>query len=177
VLGGAHHAAYIDPSNLSIILHINQIVPPFSILSQGFAKTSITILWTRLMGRNEHFGRAILYINLAILWALSLAAIITTYVQCSPPSLLWTGTPAELAQHCWDPHTYTNIALTQGAYSAFTDFFLALFPIYMVWNLRLNITKKLGLCLLMGFGILYVLLLHTYFEQLTKLRMFKMTSG
>ena len=155
-LGGGHHVVYIDPTQVPTILLLNQVVPPFSIFSQVFAKTSITILWTRLMSPDDSGRKLFLWINLAVLWSISIVSTITTYVQCSPPSLLWTGTPAELAQNCWDPKTYTDIAVAQGAYSAFTDFLLALFPIVIVWKLQMSLTRKLSMCLLMGFGVLYV---------------------
>lgn len=34
------------------------------------------------------------------------------------------------------------------------DFFLAILPISLVWNLKLNLQKKIGLCLLLGCGVI-----------------------
>lgn len=46
---------------------------------------------------------------------------------------------------------YTDKAL---GWLAFTDVALALLPITIIRNLQLSIKKKLGLCALMGLGIL-----------------------
>ena len=36
------------------------------------------------------------------------------------------------------------------------DFALAILPVSIVWNLKMNIKRKVGLCILLGLGILYV---------------------
>lgn len=40
------------------------------------------------------------------------------------------------------------------AWSAFTDFILAVFPITVFWNLQMKWSKKISVMLLMGLGFL-----------------------
>lgn len=40
------------------------------------------------------------------------------------------------------------------AYSVFLDFFLALLPISIVYNLQMSLKKKISLCILLGLGCL-----------------------
>lgn len=40
-------------------------------------------------------------------------------------------------------------------YSAFVDFALALFPITIVWDLKLSMKKRVGLSVLLGLGVLW----------------------
>ena len=40
-----------------------------------------------------------------------------------------------------------------AAWSAVSDISLALYPIAIVWNLHMHLRMKIGLCLLMGFGV------------------------
>lgn len=39
--------------------------------------------------------------------------------------------------------------------SVVSDFAFASFPILLLWNVQIKLKKKIGLCFLMGFGIMY----------------------
>lgn len=44
--------------------------------------------------------------------------------------------------------------MTITAYGTFMDFVLALMPITIVWNLKMSLKKKVGVCLLLGLGVM-----------------------
>lgn len=50
--------------------------------------------------------------------------------------------------------TSTNVKL---AFSAATDFALAIFPSFIIYNLNMETKLKIGLCAVMAVGILYAL--------------------
>ena len=51
---------------------------------------------------------------------------------------------------CW------QLAKVRVAYGVVADFTLALFPISIVWNLKVDMKTKFGLVSLMCLGVLYV---------------------
>ena len=44
--------------------------------------------------------------------------------------------------------------LNLAGYLAFLNLALALLPITIIWNLQLSLKKKVGLCAVMGLGVL-----------------------
>ena len=46
------------------------------------------------------------------------------------------------------------IELNLAGYLAFLDIALALLPVTIMWNLQLSLKKKVGLCAIMGLGVL-----------------------
>ena len=45
--------------------------------------------------------------------------------------------------------------------SVVSDFAFAGLPILLLWNVRIKLKKKIGICFLMGFGVMYLFLLRT----------------
>lgn len=56
--------------------------------------------------------------------------------------------------------------LTSPAFSALTDFYLALYPAVVLWSLKMNWRKKLALSIALGFGVWYVSLNHLILQAL-----------
>lgn len=52
---------------------------------------------------------------------------------------------------------------TTPAWSAFCDLCLALYPTTILWKLQMAFRLKLGLCILMGVGLMFVITLHRVF--------------
>lgn len=42
--------------------------------------------------------------------------------------------------------------------SVVSDFVFAGLPILMIWNVRIKLKRKIGICCLMGFGVMYFIL-------------------
>ncbi len=80
-----------------------------------------------------------------------IVAAIISFAQCNPPRALWEIVPGAV---CWDPSIQADWAVFGSAYSSFLDFVLALVPVTIVWDLKMSLQKKIGLCLLLGFGVL-----------------------
>ncbi|KAL9000871.1 MAG: hypothetical protein Q9169_000626 [Polycauliona sp. 2 TL-2023] len=73
--------------------------------------------------------------------------------QCSPVSKYWRN-PNEGSGTCYSKDTVAHIIIVQGVFSIVSDFVLALFPILLLWNVQLSKRTKLGLCMLMGLGVI-----------------------
>lgn len=155
-LGGCRHLYYLemDPVQAIKAIKINWITQPFTIMPLATGKISVAFLIMRFMG-NSRWRRAFL------IWPSMIGstvfcgiAIILICAQCSPVEALWN--PALVASGeavCWPSYRLTDYALFTGSWLAFMDLALALLPITIIWNLQLDWHKKVGLSILMGFGV------------------------
>ncbi|KAI4233244.1 MAG: hypothetical protein LQ349_004533 [Xanthoria aureola] len=73
--------------------------------------------------------------------------------QCTPISKYWRN-PLEGPGKCFDKDTVAIIIIVQGVFSIVSDFILAGFPILLLWNVQLSKRTKVGLCVLMGLGVI-----------------------
>lgn len=87
--------------------------------------------------------------------------------QCHPVHKYWNQS---LPGSCFRKDTVEKIVISQGGtcrrccnvrlplilavISIVTDFIGALFPMFLLWNVDIRFRSKVGLCLLMGLGIL-----------------------
>ncbi|KAL8915510.1 MAG: hypothetical protein Q9171_000075 [Xanthocarpia ochracea] len=73
--------------------------------------------------------------------------------QCSPISKYWRN-PLDGPGRCFSKATVETIIIIQGISSIVSDFIFAGFPIILLWNVQLSKRTKVGLCLLMGLGVI-----------------------
>ena len=70
--------------------------------------------------------------------------------QCNPVSGAWNSTvPAK----CFTYAQLERIIISQAIISIISDFVLALFPIVLLWKIQISFNLKVGLCGLMGLGL------------------------
>ena len=175
--GIGRHQFYLLPAQISKAVYLNLIAQPFGVMGVCLPKIAVAILIVRLMGPHKH-GVWFLYASTLSLTFLSMLCAIFLFAQCSPSAALWN--PAIPAK-CWPPAVISNFTTVVGgkvntrsllhsfltlltAYSAFCDLSLAIFPISVFWNLKLKVQKKIGICTVMGLGVMYIYskFLHGY---------------
>ena len=177
--GGVRHIEYLPPNKLEVVLKLQYVNQPFGILCVWFGKSSVALLLLRLMENTSKWRKLFLWINIVLYFAISIASLATTYAQCSPTRALWEPQLRKTGQaSCWNPKITSDIDIAQGgklsqlslrskreflltevlyeAYGAYLDFALAFMPITIVWEMNVSLRKKLGLCCLLGLGVLYV---------------------
>jgi len=120
-----------------------------------FAKIAIIALLLGVKGPNQKKRGYFLH----FLWVTNLLFVIVLtvmiYQQCNPSSAIWDITELQTAD-CTKRPAALIVGYTQGAWSAATDIALALYPISVVWDLQTSLKMKLGFCVLMSGGIMYV---------------------
>ncbi|KAN0077824.1 hypothetical protein V8E54_006128 [Elaphomyces granulatus] len=82
---------------------------------------------------------------------MNLITMIGNLTQCTPVSKTWDALESGT---CADISRLQNYNYAQGSLSALCDFILALYPVTFFWELQLKRSVKIGLCMLMGLGIL-----------------------
>ena len=142
-------------------------------MAAASGKTSVGFMVMRVTGPNTLWRKWFLYISVGLYIGISIVASTLVFVQCSPARALWDFSLAAMAK-CWKPMIAANVIILQSgmeslstpppsvltltcgaAYGTFLDFALALLPITIVYNLKLNLRKRIGLCILLGLGVLY----------------------
>jgi hypothetical protein len=148
--GLGRHMYYLlisDPNEISMVVKWQLYSEPLGIFGTTIPKIAVTMLLIKLLNPSKMATTYLWTMNI-VLNGFSIVCIITSFVQCAPTSTYWT----KVGGKCWDPTIVANLAITQGALSAFTDFNLALFPVSVIWSLHMPRARKAAVCALMGFG-------------------------
>lgn len=165
--GTGRHVYYLSAHQRVMAVKLNWVTQAFHIMSTCFGKISIVILMLRIIGNSKRQAW-FLYSIISALFVISVVCVAFIFAQCTPASTLWD--PAVVGK-CWSPVVQQNYgyftacmceipkyiyapADPSQAYSSFTDFILALFPITVLWDLQMKIRVKVSLAIIMGLGIL-----------------------
>ncbi|KAK3314646.1 hypothetical protein B0H66DRAFT_317070 [Apodospora peruviana] len=108
---------------------------PWYLMSDTMSKISICLLFILLLRgtRGARQWRILLSVLIFFMAAVNFSFALTVNLQCRPLEKLWN--PAVVGA-CWDPSVQLNFGYFQGAFSVFSWFFLALFPILIGRDLR-----------------------------------------
>ncbi|RSL72144.1 hypothetical protein CEP53_001194 [Fusarium sp. AF-6] len=149
--GLGHHLQWVltnIPQNAVSIALLGQISQPFVVMSCAMGKTSFSISLMRLATQRAiHLFLWFVVVSMVILHIL---ISIIVFVRCKDPRTTWN--PA-IVSACWHPDTYLGVMYFIGAYSAATDFVLALMPWAMLWNLNMKKKEKFGVAIAMSLGV------------------------
>ncbi|KAG8156367.1 hypothetical protein KVR01_013819 [Diaporthe batatas] len=101
--------------------------------------------------RGRHKGRPwFLWFIGASNIVVNITVVITIFLQCSPVEKIWDE---RVPGQCNVRASNLKYAYFQGSYSAVSDAALAIYPIYLIWGLQVTMRMKIGLCFLLGFGL------------------------
>ena len=151
--GGTRHLAYLsaDPAHMVRVTRLNWIAQPLCIFCLGSGKISIAFLILRLLSRASVWRKWSLYV--AVVWTAinTFLMILFTFIQCKDVAALWDESIKEKTE-CWDPSVQSSFSIYGASVHSLTDFYLAAVPVTLVWGLKTDIKKRIGLCTLLGCG-------------------------
>ncbi|KAJ8132202.1 hypothetical protein O1611_g1425 [Lasiodiplodia mahajangana] len=151
--GVGRHTVYLEETQRVNAVYMIWLSVPFSPGSAAAGKISIALLLRRLTNRNR-WQEAALWVLISLLIIVNLILIIITFSQCTPVTFLWNRVGSGFRGTCWSPAIQQDYGYFQGAFSAFSDSVLALFPILIIWNLKMSLHSKLIIIFLMSLGII-----------------------
>ncbi|KAF7511805.1 hypothetical protein GJ744_003536 [Endocarpon pusillum] len=151
VNGGGRHLYYLKPDEIVTVMKYNLICQPFGVMASALGKVSVAFLVLRLIGPTTVWRRRFLYSNAMLFMLLSILSFVLFFAQCTPLRATWEPVPGA---RCWNPTVTTTYGIFQSAYGTVLDFILAFMPITFIWRLKLSVKKKLGLCILLGLGVI-----------------------
>ncbi|KAM7221722.1 hypothetical protein V8F06_002930 [Rhypophila decipiens] len=121
----------------------------FGILGISFAKTSFCFTILRLCVQKWH--KALIWFCIVTVNLVMWPCAISFFVGCTPVEKKFDDS---VPGHCINTQPIIDFAVFAGVYSAVTDFILAIFPWFLIWNLQMRLVEKLGVCVCMSMGIL-----------------------
>lgn len=114
-------------------------------------KASIAFMLVRVAGPMTRY-RWSLYICTALFTAMNIISLFYIIFQCQPVSFAWdTSTPGG---HCNPSKILADIYYADTAVNIITDWFCALLPFALLWNVQLNRNSKISVGFLLSLGVL-----------------------
>ena len=163
--GLGRHYRYLSPYQYAHYLKFDYLDWIQVFVTLALSKISICQFLLRLskFDRLRRFLQGLIVLIILTHLPLTLLMIF----QCYPVQKYWDQT---LLGSCFRKDTVEKIVISQGGtcrrclvvrlplilavISIVTDFIGALFPVLLIWNVDIRFRSKVGLCLLMGLGIL-----------------------
>ncbi|KAK3693205.1 hypothetical protein B0T22DRAFT_361933, partial [Podospora appendiculata] len=146
---GTHIWEIVDFAALAVANKYLFVGEFFGIIGIAFAKTSFCLTLLRLAVKPWHrilIWSCAVTINL-FMWPCA----ITFFVGCVPLAKKFDDS---VPGTCVDTVPIVHFAVFAGVWSAMTDFILAIFPWFLVWNLQMKLVERCGVCICMSIGIL-----------------------
>ncbi|KAF7510037.1 hypothetical protein GJ744_007141 [Endocarpon pusillum] len=136
--GNGRHLYYLNPSQTSTAIKWNSIAYIVGIMSFSVPKVGVVVLLMRLLNPSR-MQQYIMYSLSYTCIVISVLSAVLLWQQCDPSAGLWN--PA-LKPVCWSPSILVNYSIFGGAFSAFTDFYLAAYPCFVLSKLNMSLRKK-----------------------------------
>lgn len=150
------HIWELDIDLISTVLKFYWASATVGLLGIWSAKVAIIALLLAVKGPNQKKRGYFLH----FLWISNLlfiaAVVLLIFFQCRPSDAIWDITKIPEANCSLKPIA-RDVGYAQGAWSALSDIALAVYPISVVWKLQTSLKMKIGFCVLMGGGIMYVM--------------------
>ncbi|OLN82373.1 hypothetical protein CCHL11_09781 [Colletotrichum chlorophyti] len=122
---------------------------PAGVMSFGLPKLAVVALLTRIMNPSKP--------HMMFLWGMSLfcllnliGCVVILFAQCQPSHSQWDFSVVE--RTCWDKWILVYFAIYSGAFCAFVDTYLAVYPAVVLAKLQMSMRKKVALSIALGIG-------------------------
>ncbi|KAL4881813.1 hypothetical protein BJY04DRAFT_227598 [Aspergillus karnatakaensis] len=151
-IGYGKHAYVLEPKTVELASFLNSLSFLFGIISFSVPKLAVAAMLIRIL--NPTFWQK------AMLWGITgLGAVISgiciviLFTMCDPPRALWeTSLVVAGEATCRDVWILINYAIFTGAFSAFVDLYLAVYPTTVLMKLHMSLRKRMALCAALGLG-------------------------
>ncbi|MCJ1458983.1 hypothetical protein MMC28_009360 [Mycoblastus sanguinarius] len=150
--GIGRHTYYMNDHQRAKAIRLSTIAFVPGILSVGVPKLAVACLLERLLNplkMKKWPGRILYSLSICSIVSLALCAVILL-VQCKPTAGLWNSS---LKPKCWNPSVEIDYAIFSGAFSAFVDLYLAVYPMTVLFGLNMSMDKKVGCSCALGLGV------------------------
>lgn len=115
----------------------------------AMVRTSVALFLLRVASKAIH--RWIIYVDLVIVWIMSLVFLFIAAFQCNPPSFFYNQALGAKGQ-CVDVNLVPSATIVHSIVGAVCDIVFAGLPVAMLWNVQLNKRTKIVVALLLGMG-------------------------
>ncbi|KAL8838515.1 MAG: hypothetical protein Q9176_005067 [Flavoplaca citrina] len=150
IAGGlGRHSYYLQPSQRRLFAALGWSDWIQTFITLMFTKISIAIFLLRIVDRRK--VRMAMHALIGCLVLFTAVFVCLFLGVCRPLKAYWnTGMEAV----CFSDQVFENIVIAQGVLSIITDLICAAFPVFFLRGLQVSLRTKIGLCLLMGLGLI-----------------------
>ncbi|KAK7941614.1 uncharacterized protein PG986_014001 [Apiospora aurea] len=147
--GNGKHFILLDTAKKEGVIFWTMVGFVPGIFSFALPKLAVVFLLCHLLSPSRRH-RVLLWMMTGLCVTALTVAIFTLFFQCSPPSSQWDLSITE--KKCISKWIHIQYSIAVGAYSAFVDLYLALYPTIVLFKLQMSTKKKIGLSVALGIG-------------------------
>ncbi|CRG83330.1 hypothetical protein PISL3812_00681 [Talaromyces islandicus] len=140
----------LPSESLMLVLKYIAIQVPLITISTGIARTSFVLYLLRILGTNKKYQIA-LWISMLLQLCGNIVSAVLPLSICRNVNILWD---ANVKTTCGDITAVVKFSYFSSSVNTATDFFLAVFPTIVFWNLNLKFGVKITLIILLSLGLL-----------------------
>jgi hypothetical protein len=148
--GLGKHDADLTMDQMGNVLKWSWLANTPGLLVSITARLSIAILLVRLFGVHEWFKWFVIVVTAACS-IMTIVIIPCTYLQTTPVSGNWN--PFDPSVTRWNPKIYITMAFVGQSFITFSDLTFVLFPVIIIWRLRMALTQRVALIFLLGVSL------------------------
>ncbi|KAL6716688.1 hypothetical protein ACLMJK_006256 [Lecanora helva] len=148
--GAGNHEDNLTEHDFSTAMHWIWVGNATTLISISFGKIAVVAFLLTIQGMTHKTRRNLLYFLCASTVLLNLTTVIIIFLQCNPPRKLWEP---DLPGNCDIEKVNGVMGYICGAYGAFVDFALAIYPVFLIHNLQIGKRMKIGISTLMAAGV------------------------
>ncbi|PVH82384.1 hypothetical protein DL98DRAFT_388808, partial [Cadophora sp. DSE1049] len=149
--GTGQHATNLPPTEIPVGLKWWWACEPVYVLSNIALKLSIGVMLIRIAVAKKH--KIIIWTVVVVFEVYGAFYFFLFVLQCRPSAYFWTQYTGGKGT-CIDPTITVDATYAYSAISCWTDWTLAIIPMFIVWNLQMNIRTKIGLSLILAMAAL-----------------------
>ncbi|KAL6717791.1 hypothetical protein ACLMJK_003876 [Lecanora helva] len=150
VLSGlGRHEYYLTPSQRSNLQALGWADWIQTFITLALMKISICLFLLRIV--ETHVVVRSMYAIIAFVTLFTAISVFLFLGVCRPLRSYWT---VGVNGVCLSDRQLESVAIAQGTLSIVSDLILAILPIYFLRNLQISFRTKVGLCALMGLGVI-----------------------
>lgn len=144
---GRHFAVLTNEQRSGAILYTIAGFCP-GIFSFAIPKLAVVALLTKITNPSQAH-KTFLWCMTSGCFVILFGCVIILFAQCQPSRSQWDFT---IPRKCWSPWVLVYYAIAAGTLSAAVDLYLAVYPAVVLYNLRMNVKKKIALSAALGLG-------------------------
>ncbi|KAF2721794.1 hypothetical protein K431DRAFT_209419, partial [Polychaeton citri CBS 116435] len=149
--GSGNHISNLDAHDVEQSIRWSWLGQLIAIMAIGFGKIAVIALVLRVQGPTHKKKSYVLHFIWISNTVINIAQVVLLLYQCTPVQKLWNESlPGECDGRVRAEYT----GFFQGSWSAASDFVLAVYPVFVFWPLNISTRRKIGLCFLLGGGLL-----------------------
>lgn len=145
--GFGRHMATLPPDNIRRAIKFLIISFEPGILLFSMPKFAVVILLFKILHPGPRH-RVVLWVISVLFGIMMVGNLVLNLAQCSPAAAQW----GDVQGVCWDRRVAIDYSIVFAAFSAWFDFYLAIYPTIVMFRQMLNWKKKLALSSALGFG-------------------------